>query len=133
MARIDWAVLCDLAFIDSHERLCVIGVTRKFLVPTLPIALHQVMLVAHLTDIQPINAIGVGVSVVSPHGTSSRPKASDSVFIEIAGEYVLATLRDVPLADEGLYRFEIGLTGQTPTPVSFTVVAASRAIAAQLH
>src|SRR5262245_53892482 len=100
MARIDWAVLCDLAFMDRHDRLCVIGVTRMFPVPRLPIALHQVMLVAHLTDIRPVDEIGIVVSVVSPRGASTRPTASESIVIEMAGEYVLATLRDVPLAEE---------------------------------
>ena len=54
MARIDWALLCDVAFMDRLGRLCVIGVTREFFVPTLPIALHQVMLVARLTDMQSV-------------------------------------------------------------------------------
>jgi hypothetical protein len=123
MARIDWAVLCDLAFMDRLGRLCVIGVTREFFVPALPIALHQVVLVAHLTDVQPIDTIGVGVFVVSPHGVSARPKTSDSIIVELSGEYVLATLRNVPLTDEGMYRFDIALTGQTPTSVVFSVLA----------
>lgn len=133
MARIDWAVLCDVAFMDRQDRLCVIGVTRRFPVPRLPIALHQVMLVAHLTDIQPGEEIGIAVSVVSPNGCSVRPKTSESVVIEMAGEYVLATLRDVPLSEEGLYRFEIALTGQPPASVSVSVLAAERPIVAHCH
>ena len=133
MARIDWAVLCDQAFMDRHERLCVIGVTRQFPVPRLPIALHQVMLVAHVTDIQPIDEIGVVVSIVSPRGVSARPTTPESMFIEVAGEYVLATLRDVPLGEEGLYRFEVALVGQPPTPVPVSVLAASRLTEAQCH
>jgi|SoiMetStandDraft_2_1073263.scaffolds.fasta_scaffold566201_1 hypothetical protein len=85
MARIDWAVLCDQAFMDRHERLSVIGVTRQFPVPRLPIALHQVMLAAHLTDIQPVDEIGIGVSVVSPQGAlvrRRRRKASSSKWSE---------------------------------------------------
>jgi len=133
MARIDWAVLCDLAFMDRLGRLCVIGVTREFFVPTLPIALHQVMLVARLTDMQSVDTIGVGVFVVTPRGVSAQPKTADSIIIELSGEYVLVTLRDVPLTEEGLYRFEIGLTGQTPTPVAFSVLAANRPVATQCH
>lgn len=133
MARIDWAVLCDLAFMDQQDRLCVIGVTRTFPVPALPIALHQVMLVAHLTDIQPVEEIGIVVSIVSPHGTSARPTTSEGIVIEMAAEYVLATLRDVPLAEEGMYRFEIALVGQQAASVGVSVLAASRSIAAQYH
>jgi hypothetical protein len=68
MARVDWAVLCDLAFMDRLGRLCVICVTRELFVPTLPIALHQVMLVARLTDIPSVDTIGVDAFVVSPSG-----------------------------------------------------------------
>src|SRR5262245_32534237 len=123
MARIDWAVLCDVAFMDRHDRLCVIGVTRAFPVPRLPIALHQVMLVAHLADIQPIEDIGIVVSIVTPNGASARPTVPESIVIEMAGEYVLTTLRDVPLAEEGLYHFEIALTGQPPASVAIPVLA----------
>ena len=30
MARIDWAVLCDLAFFDLQDRLCAIGLSPDF-------------------------------------------------------------------------------------------------------
>src|SRR5262245_61360816 len=32
------------------------------------------MLLAHRTDIQPVEEIGIAVFVVSPHGTSARPE-----------------------------------------------------------
>ena len=96
-------------------------------------ALHQVMLVAHLTDIQPVEEIGISVSLVTPRGASVRPTTAESIVIEMAGEYVLTTLRDVPLAEEGLYRFEIALTGQPPTSVAISVLTANRPIAAQCH
>ena len=118
---------------DQQDRLCVVGVTRKFPVPTLPIVLHQVMLVAHLADIQPVEEVGFAISVVTPCGTTARPTARESIVIEMAGEYVLVTLRDVPLAEEGRYRFEIALTGQAPVSVGVTVLAATQPVAAQLH
>jgi hypothetical protein len=78
------------------------------------------MLVAHLADIQPVEEIGIVVSVVSPRGTSARP-AAEGILMEMAGEYVLATLRDVSLSEEGTYRFEIALIGQTPASVAVSV------------
>jgi hypothetical protein len=44
MARIDWARLCELAFLDAHGRLCLIGVTTHLPVPSLPLAVHQLMI-----------------------------------------------------------------------------------------
>src|SRR5262245_48109596 len=133
MACIDWAVLCDLAFIDRQDRLCVIGVTRKFPVPTLPIALHQVMLVAHLADIEPVEEVGLSLAIVTPSGATARPTAVESVIIEMAGDYVLVTLRDIPLTEEGLYRFEIALTDQPAAAIVVPVLSAGEPIAAQLH
>ena len=48
VASIDWAFVCDLAYFDRHDRLCIVGITQKFVFPRLPVGLHQIMLVAHL-------------------------------------------------------------------------------------
>ena len=55
VARIDWAVLCDLAFFDRQDRLSIIGVIRTRSAPTLPMTLHQAVLVARLADIQHVD------------------------------------------------------------------------------
>ena len=44
MARIDWALLCDLAFFDRQDRLCVVGIVRRLPAPRLPLAISQMML-----------------------------------------------------------------------------------------
>jgi hypothetical protein len=41
MARIDWALACDLAFFDRQDRLCIVGITRRLPVPRLPLAINQ--------------------------------------------------------------------------------------------
>jgi len=43
----------------------------------------------------------------------------------MAGQFVLVTLRNVPLSQEGIYRFEVGLTGQEPSVVTIPVLLAS--------
>jgi hypothetical protein len=43
MARVDWAVLCELAFLDQQNRLCVVGITTTLPVPRLPILVNQLM------------------------------------------------------------------------------------------
>jgi hypothetical protein len=133
MARIDWAVLCDLAFLDRQDRLCVLGIVRRFPVPRLPLALHQVMLVAHLTDIQPVDEVTLCVTVVGPRGLQMAPTDADRLVIEMAGEYVIVTLRDVPLIEEGVYRFQIGLAEQAVVSVDVPVLSADRAVLADVH
>jgi hypothetical protein len=109
LASIDWAVLCDLAFFDRQERLCLVGIVRKLPLPTLPLAIGQLMFVAHLTDIQEVEEFQVTVAVVTPRGLVTIPKSGDCVEIEIAHDYILVTLRALPITEEGMYRFQLGI------------------------
>ena len=52
---------------------------------------------------------------------------SADVSIEVKGEYIIATLRDIPLVEEGIYRFQIQLRGQPIQSVALPVLATSRA------
>src|SRR5215470_16153257 len=112
MARIEWATLCDLAFFDRQDRLCIIGIFRTLPVPSLPLALSQVMLVAKLTDIRPVEELSISIGVLSPSGRRPAPRQPDGIVIEMAREYVLATLRDLPILEEGIYRFHVALGAQ---------------------
>src|SRR5262245_41452363 len=125
MARIDWAVVCDSAFLDRQERLCVIGLVGKLMVPAMPFTVRQLMLVARLADIQPVDAIALVVTMVTPAGLHDPGTGSETVAIELVGEYVFASFRDVPLFEEGAYRFQIKLRGQAVVSVAIPVMAAS--------
>ena len=48
---------------------------------------------------------------VVTHG--GQPDEPDSVHIEVAEEYVMVTLRDLPLYEAGTYRFEVELDAHT--------------------
>jgi Family of unknown function (DUF6941) len=120
MARIDWAVLCDLAFFDRQDRLCVIGVVERLPAPSLPLAINQMMLVARLTDLRLVEEIGISVAVITPDGSIIF---SDDCVIEMVHEYVLVTVRSVPLREEGLYRFRIALTSQAPVYIDVPVLS----------
>src|SRR5215470_17552671 len=133
MARIDWALLCDLAFFDRHDRLCIIGTVREFPAPRLPLALSQVMLVAKLTDIRPVEELSISIRVLLPNGRWTAPAHSDGVVIEMAREYILATLRDVPICEEGVYRFQIALGGQTAVSVDVPVLTVERPPSPPVH
>jgi hypothetical protein len=133
MARIEWAALCDLAFFDRQDRLCIIGMFRQLPVPSLPLALSQVMLVAKLTDIRPVEELSISIGVVAPSGRSPAPSRSDGIVIEMAREYVLATLRDVPIFEEGVYRFQIALGGQALVSVDLPALTVARPSLAEVH
>ena len=125
MARIRSLIACEMAFLDRQDRLCLIGITTHLPVPSLPLAVNQLMLVAQLSELQQVEEFGVNVEVIMPNGMFSNPREPECISIEMAGPFVLVTLRNVPLAQEGVYRFEVGLTGQEPSVVTIPVLLAS--------
>jgi hypothetical protein len=106
MARIDWAQLCELAFLDNHHRLCLVGITTRVPVPSLPSVVHQLMIAARIVDVQQGDELDFEVSTLTPRGRSSGHDQS-GLDITVAGDYLLITLRDVRLTEEGVYRFGI--------------------------
>ena len=108
MARIDWSVLCDLANIDRHERLCVLGVTRQLSVPTLPHTIEQMSMVAHLADLRLVDEVALSFRLWSPDGAQA---SAERVGVHIHGEYAVATLQGIALSGEGTYFFELSVNG----------------------
>src|SRR5262245_42912483 len=113
--------------------MCLIGIVRRLTVPSLPLTLRQVMLVARLKDIQPVDEVAIVVGMVTPSGGHIVRTGSTNVEIEMAGEYVLAALRDVQLIEEGTHRFQIMLRGQPVVSVAIQVMAGNAVATAQLH
>jgi hypothetical protein len=113
MARILWAQLCELAFLDNCDRLCMIGIMSRFPVPSLPIIMRQLMIVARVDDVLPGETVGISVAMTAPNGLSSSPCHEESFEVSAAAEYLFITIRDIPLAEEGLHRFEVLVGGET--------------------
>ena len=128
MVRIDWAQLCEMAFFDDCDRLCMIGVMSRLPAPALPIAMRQLMVVVRIADVEVDETFGIGLSMITPSGVSMTPNHSDGFDIAISSEYIFITLRDVPLAEEGLHRFAVSVGSGTPVsldvPVRLTKKAA---------
>jgi hypothetical protein len=119
MVRIDWAEVCEMAFLDDSGRLCMIGLMTRFPAPALPIAIRQVMLVARIADLQEQESFRIAISLVTPCGVSLSPRHKDDLDITVTTEYIFITLRDVPLAEEGMHHFAISVG--TGDPVSIAV------------
>jgi hypothetical protein len=80
----------------------MIGIVKRLPTPQLPLAINQMMLVAHLTDVRTVEKFEIAVSIMTPSGLLTSAAGSGCVVIEIAHDYVLVTLRDIPLNEEGL-------------------------------
>jgi hypothetical protein len=133
MARIATAHLCELAFLDNCDRLCLVGLTTRLPVPRLPVALNQLMIAAQVVDVRPGEAIDLSVTIEMPNGLSTAPEQPDGIQVSIFAEYVLITLRQIPLMEEGLYRFTISLRDQEPLKIGVPVLRVSQPAYAEVH
>src|SRR5262249_34231318 len=133
MAHIAWLHLCERAFLDNCDRLCVIGLVTRLPVPTIPIAVHQLMLVARVVDVRAGEEFEAEVSITAPSGCTPSPDDPHCVEIESAGEYLFVTLRQLPLAEEGVFRFTVSLVSGNALSVEIPVLSVSRPVHAQFH
>jgi hypothetical protein len=131
IARIEWALLCDRAFLDRQERVSVIGVATHFPVPSLPLVIHRIMMVAKLIGVRPGDKMEVGVAMSTPRGGWTQPMPS-GFDVEQAGEYLFVTLHEVPLAEAGTPRFALGL-GHHEVVVEIPVTVISRPAGVCVH
>jgi hypothetical protein len=132
-ASIEWARLCETAFLDSCDRLCLIGVITHFPVPSLPVAVTQCMIAAHVVNVPLHDEVEVGVSVTTPHGLLVMPDGPDGFQVEVAGEYLLITLRQMPLTAEGVYRFLVSVGVDTEVTLDVPVLVVSKRGHAEIH
>ena len=60
MLRIDWALLCDLAYFDAYRNLCLIGVQTQP-VPTFPIGTRRFAVAARVQGLRPQPTVSVSI------------------------------------------------------------------------
>src|SRR5262249_9967 len=79
------------------------------------------MIVVRIADVQSNESFSVGVLMVTPSGVSLSPRHADSFDITVTGEYIFITLRDIPLKEEGLYRFAVSVGKGDPISIDVPV------------
>jgi len=122
MAHIEWMHVCELAYFDRQSRLCMVGMTTHLVLPSLPVRMRQIMMVARVADAMPGERLNVGFGLATPSGMWISPNSDDDVHVEVTGEHILVTLRDVPFKEEGAHRFGIQLGPQQLSTVDVPVV-----------
>jgi hypothetical protein len=120
MASIDLALLCDHAFFDQYGRLCVAGVTHLMTLPRLPMATRELVLVGRLRAEQG-ERLQASVQITQPGGASGVPSEEGAVQIEAIAGHLIATIRNLPLPQEGVYTFKILLNGRLAVSVPLDV------------
>jgi hypothetical protein len=91
------------------------------------------VLVARIVDVQPVDEVEVAVGIIPPGGLSTPRTGCSSLVIEMAGQYVLVTLRGLPLTEEGVYRFQILLNNRSVASIDIRVQIVDRPSLAVAH
>jgi hypothetical protein len=96
MSRVEWAVLCDLAYFDAYRNLCLIGVQTQP-VPTLSVGTRRFAIAARIPGLRERPAVAVALS--TPGGADVT--VCGSVEVEAVGEFLVIALSAVPLGAGG--------------------------------
>ena len=125
MTTVDWVGLCDLAYFDRFNRLCMFGLETSGQIRTLPAGNNRLALAIHLRDRDPHDAPDVALFVTSPHGHRWTADEVRDFCVESRGDYVLILMPSISLAEEGVYRFEVACGSREPTMCEVSVLVHS--------
>ncbi len=124
--KVDFAVVCDYALVDQYGKLSVLGIFQHVWVATFPTVHPRLHLVVrlrgkrteigeHRLEIRFVDESDNEILRGSGTVTCNEPPAG---VLEIEAGTVLAF--DVPLQQEGKYRFEISVDGEFSASVPIT-------------
>lgn len=122
MARLDWAVICEHAYFDRTDQLCMVSILRTLPAPRLPLVLPHLMFVGKLENLQMVEQFDVAVGVITPQGAVLCPdEESGLMAIELVRDYVIVTLRDLPFTHRGVYSFRMQVGDASPVTIELPV------------
>jgi hypothetical protein len=116
MARVEWALLCDLAYFDAYRNLCVIGAQTQP-VPSFPVGTRRFAIAARVSGLGPHPQVCVSVSTPDNAAT-----ACEHVQVDAVGDHLLVTIGVTPLVEDGIYRFEVALPAQPSASIDLPIV-----------
>jgi hypothetical protein len=124
MADIDWAILCDYAFLDVGRKTCVIGIFNRIFSKAVPAVHHQAALVVRFTG-NPGEDVMFKVEIIRPltsgQGAIGSFQGAAKLGDNGAGE-VTTNIAGLPLPDYGDYAFNIHVGEKLVKVVTFSVV-----------
>lgn len=115
-----WVVLCESVARDETGRLSLFGIASHLPVPSLPLLLMEHRVVARLAHLDASQPIDVSFGIVTPSGHWLAP-SDDAATLEVSGEFIIITLRSLPLREEGVHRLEVGLGNGSAASVDIPV------------
>jgi hypothetical protein len=121
MPRVEWAVLCDLAYFDAGRNLCMIGMQTQA-VPAFSPGARRFAIAAHVPGLRPDPSVSVSLS--TPDEAPTARVDCEHVQIEAVGDHLVLNIGVAPLVDHGIYRFEVSLGSRPALSLDLPIVIA---------
>ena len=106
---VDWALVCDLAYFDGADRLCMFGIDTAGSMAMRTVGSHRLSVVLRLRDRHAGEVLDPSVFITSPRGDRLVADRVADVRVEARGDYLLVGLPNLLFTDEGIYRLELTL------------------------
>lgn len=123
MAEVDWAILCDYAFLDVGRKTCIIGAFAQIFAQAVPAQHPQVALVVRFTG-QPSENFKTKMEIVRPIASGGGTIGAVNNELKIGENGALEFTTNIvglPLPDWGDYAFNIYVDDQLAKTVTFSV------------
>ena len=127
MIECEWAILCDYAFRDERQKLCVIGIFDRVFTAAVPSGLRQAAFVIKLVG-DAKERVQVRIEIVRPsHEPLAQLQGEVTLGDNGTGEIQLA-MNGLPLPDWGIYEFNIYADDVPVKTVGFAVAKTKQSL-----
>ena len=123
--KVDFALLCDHAFFDQYQRLCLAGIIHGIGLPRVPMSVRDLVLAVRGVSASP-GTVETRLRITQPDGNPAMNAESGGVQLDVKGDHLIATIRELQLPTEGIYTFEVLMNGTSvvTVPIGVKVVGA---------
>ena len=124
MADVDWAILCDYAFLDVGRKVCAIGIFSRVFAGAVPARHHQSAIVIRFIG-EPGETIKFKIEIVRPVTSSGGTLATingEAKLGDSGTSEFTTNIAGLPLPDYGDYGFNIYVAEKLAKVVTFSVV-----------
>jgi hypothetical protein len=123
MARCDWAIICDYAFLDENRKMCMVGIFDRIFATAVPAVHHQASCVLKLIG-EPKERVHIRVDIVRPNGDVLGKIEGSGELSDDGTSQLNLGMRGLPLPDFGIYAFNIYMNDQFEKTIAITVTRA---------
>ena len=120
MAKCDWAILCDYAFLDEKRKTCMIGVFDRIFAPSVPATHHQAALALKLVG-ESKEKVDLRIDIIRPNGGVLVTLRGGGELSEVGTTEITMGLQGMPLPDFGIYAFNVYIGDELDKTIGITV------------